>query len=62
MSVRASRSQNPEVDIGTAAVMLSDIMEESEVKISIIGENTENTPAIGEKTKERASTVSTNIK
>ena len=42
--------------------MLSDIMEESEVKISIIGENTENTPAIGEKTKERASTVSTNIK
>ena len=63
LSVRASRPQNPEVDIGTGAVTLSDIMEEEgEVKISIIGENTgnsDNTEA--KKTQERASTVSTYI-
>ena len=66
MSVRASRPQNPEVDIGTGAVTLSDIMEEEgEVKISIIGENTgdaENSEGKEEKTQERDSTVSTYIK
>ena len=65
MSVRASRPQNPKVDIGTGAVTLSDIMEEEgEVKISIIGENSgtaENSEAKEEKTPERASTVSTYI-
>ena len=70
MSVRASRPQNPEVDIGTGAVTLSDIMEEEgEVKISIIGENTgdaenssESSAGKEEKTLERASSVSTHIK
>ena len=63
--MRASKPQNPEVDIGTGAVTLSDIMEEEgEVKISIIGENTgtgnsDNTET--KKTQERASTVSTYI-
>ena len=63
LSVRASRPQNPEVDIGTGAVTLSDIMEEEgEVKISIIGENTGNSDNTEtKKTQERASTVSTYI-
>ena len=67
MSVRASRPQNPEVDIGTGAVTLSDIMEEEgEVKISIIGENTgdaeNSSEGKQEKTQERDSSVSTYIK
>ena len=62
LSVRASRPQNPEVDIGTGAVTLSDIMEEeTEVKISIIGERAKNTGAVEEKSQERASAVSTYI-
>ena len=55
MSVRASRAQNPGVDIGTGAVVLSDIMEEEEVGISIIGENTK---VKEEKPEERASAAS----
>jgi len=62
LSVRASRPQNPEVDIGTGAVTLSDIMEEEgEVKISIIGENTGNSESEAKKTQERASTLSTYV-
>ena len=62
MSVRASRPQNPEVDIGTGAVTLSDIIEEeTEVKISIIGEKAEHWEAVEEKNQERASAVSTYI-
>ena len=42
LSVRASRPHNPEVDIGSGVVTLSDIIEEeSEVTISVIGETTE---------------------
>ena len=62
LSVRASRPQNPEVDIGTGAVTLSDIIEEeTEVKISIIGEKAEHWEAVEEKNQERASAVSTYI-
>ena len=55
--MRASSFRNPEVDIGTGVVTLSDILEEeTEVKISIIGEKAEHKEAVEEKTQERSST------